>query len=332
MSSLRKKVKTGIAIYLLLLLLHIPNSGAQESGVEQSQQSPPLTKSGKTVKQPPPPLFHKHRGVYKSSSGGEVLDATPQSPPLVVDDPGVPDKGQYEINLTTQADYSKQQQTFDFLFVDANYGVVPKILGHELPTQVKFEFPLSGAKTNGDHLQVGIGTAAFGLKFNFYDNEHTGLSLAFYPQIEFAITGATAVERNLAEVGQTLALPLLVKKEFRYFTLVANGAVNESFGDPDRNTTGALGVGLGRDISRYTAVMAEIHGESAFDFKRERLVVVNFGAMRRLQDNVILYANIGHSLVSDEVPGHLYVGAGVKFLLTPKGSHPDKKQFAGAVH
>jgi hypothetical protein len=43
-------------------------------------------------------------------------------------DPGVPDKGQYEINLTTQADPSKQLRTFSFASVDANYGISPRIL------------------------------------------------------------------------------------------------------------------------------------------------------------------------------------------------------------
>src|ERR1700674_5973672 len=153
--------------------------------------------------------------MYKNGSGLEVIDATPQSPPLEVDDPGVPDKGEYEINVSTQGDFSNHLRTLDFVLVDANYGTLPKILGHDLPTQVKFEFPLAGAKEHGDPFKVGIGAAQFGLKFNFYNNEHNGVSLSFYPQIEFSVPGTSAVEKNLADAGQTVVLPLLVRQEFR---------------------------------------------------------------------------------------------------------------------
>jgi hypothetical protein len=256
--------------------------------------------------------------------GVTVVDATPQSPPLETDDPSVPDKGEYEINLTTHADFSKELRTFDFLFVDANYGIVPKIFGHELPTQVKFEFPLAGAKVPGDPMKVGVGAAKFGLKFNFYNNEHEGVYISLYPQIEFALPGSNAVEKRLAEPGQTLILPLLVQKEFKYLTFVANGILEQPIHDPAENTTGTLGFGFGRAITRHTAAMAEIRYTSTFDLRRERLLVVNSGLMRRIRDNVVLYANVGRSFFADEGIRHIYVGVGVKFLLTP-GESAGKK-------
>jgi len=307
-------------IEALLLFILIPGYGAaQESGAKQCQQGQQEDPKKKPVKQPPPPVFSKHhRGMYKNGLGLWVIDATPQSPPLEVDDPGVPDKGEYEINLTSQTDLSKQLRTFDFASVDANYGILPKILGRKIPTQVKFEFPLAGAKENGDPLKVGIGAAQFGLKFNFYENEHSGASVSFYPQIEFAVPGTAAAEKNLANAGQTLILPLLVRQEFKYLTLVANGGVNQPIQDPQRHPTGSLGFGFGRAITRYLAAMGEVRVESAFDFKRDRLVVVNFGLMRHIRDNMILYANVGRSVFSDEGFEHTYAGIGVKFLLVPK--------------
>lgn len=322
-----------VRIAVLSLFVLVPgDAGCQESGAERLQPGQQQSTKGKPRKQPPPPLYSKHhRGMYKNGLGLWVIDATPQSPPLEVDDPGVPDKGEYEINLTTQADFSKQLQTFDFVFVDANYGILPKILGHEFPTQVKFEFPLAGAKEHSNPFKVGIGAAQFGLKFNFYDNEYRGQSVSFYPQIEFAVPGTAAVEKNLANPGQTLILPLLVRQEFKYLTIVANGAANQPIHDPQRHTTGSLGFGAGRAITRYMAAMGEIRAESAFDFKRDRLLVVNFGVMRRLRDNVIFYANVGRSIFSDEVSAHTFVSVGVKFLLMPKELNPDKKQVADNV-
>src|SRR5438105_1120443 len=86
-------------------------------------------------KVPPPPLFPKHRrGLYRNGQGLEVLDATPQSPPLETDDPGVPEKGEYEVNLTVHGDLSRHAKQFDLLLVDANYGLLPRLRGREIPT------------------------------------------------------------------------------------------------------------------------------------------------------------------------------------------------------
>jgi len=89
---------------------------AQESSDRQDQQNQQQqATTEKTEKGPPPPLFSRHRrGIYKNALGVAVVDATPQSPPLETDDPSVPDKGEYEINLTTHADFSKELRTFDF--------------------------------------------------------------------------------------------------------------------------------------------------------------------------------------------------------------------------
>ena len=304
----------------LSLLLVLPAlAQAQESSDRQDQPNQQRqAATEKKDKEPPPPLFLRHRrGIYKNALGVAIVDATPQSPPLETDDPGVPDKGEYEINLTTHADFSKELRTFDFFFVDANYGIVPKIFGHELPTQVKFEFPLAGAKVPGDPMKVGVGAAKFGLKFNFYNNEHEGVYISLYPQIEFAVPGTNAVEKRLAEPGQTLILPLLVQKEFRYLTFVANGVLEQPIHDPTGETTGTLGFGFGRAITRHTAVMGEVRFTSTFDLQRERLLVLNSGLMRRIRNNVVLYANVGRSVFSDQGTRHIYVGVGVKFLLMP---------------
>ena len=310
-----------VKLVVISLVLVVPAiAQAQESSEGQDQQNQQQQSTNEqTVKLPPAPLFRKHRrGMYKNALGLPVIDATPQSPPLEIDDPGVPDKGEYEINLTTHADFSKELRTFDFLFVDANYGMLPKILGHELPTQVKIEFPLAGAKEPDDPMRVGIGAAKFGLKVNFYNDEHKGLYVSLYPQIEFNVPGTDAVEKGLAEPGQTLILPLLAQKEFKYLTFVANGAINKPIHDPERDTTGTLGFGFGRAITRHVAAMADVRFTSTFDLKRERGLVVNFGLMRRIRDNAVLYAKVGRSIFSDEGFGHTYIGVGMKFELTPK--------------
>src|SRR3954467_2363289 len=144
-------IRAGLFLLALLLATGVLPADTRARGMDHPARQPRKTaKKVKRVKPPPPPLFVKHhRGTYRNSANLMVIDATPQSPPLETDDPGVPDKGEYEINLSTHADLSKEDRTVDLLFVDANYGIAPRIAGHELPTQLKFEIPVMAAR--GDH-------------------------------------------------------------------------------------------------------------------------------------------------------------------------------------
>ena len=303
------------------MTLAIPAS-AQTETQGQEAQKPSQPKPTRTVKQPPPPLFPKHRrGLYKDREGLEIVDATPQSPPLETDDPGVPDKGEYEINLTTHVDLSEDVRRIDMLFVDANYGILPKFAGHELPTQLKFEFPVAALTGKNSPFTAGIGAAKFGMKFNFYNNEYRGLSLSVYPQIEFAAPGMGSVRKGLAEPGQTVILPLLVLKEFKYVTFVANGAVNKPLNDPERETTGTFGVGVGRALRRTYAAMIEVRSESTFDFQRDRLVIFNVGMLHGAGHHVA-YVKVGRSLFADDGFSHTYLGVGLKVLIDPPARRP----------
>jgi hypothetical protein len=311
-----------VSLNLILLVpaaAHTAGEGLEGQIVTPAPQAP--VEEAPATPEPPvkvqaPPVFPRHRrGLYLNGLGLEVVDATPQSPPLDTDDPGVPEKGVYEINLTTHADLSRNNRKLDLLFLDVNYGLLPRIRGRELPTQLKFEIPLDAAKNSGQPFAIGLGAAAVGLKFNFYNSEHHSLEMSFYPQMEFA-PGTRAVEKRFAEPGQTLSFPLLVSKELKYVTMVVNGAVNKPLHDPDRHVTGASGVGLGLAVTRKFAVMAELHGESRFDLAHDRLLTANVGLMRAVGHTVV-YANVGHSLFSDDGLKHTYVGAGLKVLIKP---------------
>ena len=71
---------------------------ASLSGGPPAMAQTPADGQSAAPKRPAPPLFPRHRrGIYRNAAGIEVIDATPQSPPLDTDDPGVPDKGEFEI-------------------------------------------------------------------------------------------------------------------------------------------------------------------------------------------------------------------------------------------
>ena len=282
------------------------------SGAAAQEQAKPAAEKPKT---PPPPLFPRHRrGLYRNAAGQEVIDATPQSPPLDTDDPGVPDNGEYELNFSTHVDYAKDAQHIDLLTVDANYGIRPAIAGYKLPSQIKIEVPIASAREEGEPYNTGLGAAKIGIKLNFYRDEHRGISVSFYPQVEFAADGGQGTSKNLEENGQTLILPLLVAREFHQFTFVFNGTFEKPFNDPDRSAASEFGVGFGRALTRKVAAMIELRTESSLDFKDDRLVFVNGGLIHGVR-NIVVYVNGGHSVFSDDGRGHTYAGIGIKLLV-----------------
>ena len=301
----------------LVLSFSLFRDGRIEAQTQSGQEQP--SSARQPAKNQPPPLFPAHRrGVYKNNQSIDVIDATPQAPPLEIDDPGVPDHHEYEINLSTNGDFSKGAQKLDLLLFDANYGILPRILGHEVPTQVKVEFPYSGIKENGESYAFGVGGATLGLKFNFYNNENTGISTSVYPQLEMSLPAS--VDKGLAEHGQTLVLPMLVSRELRHATLVINVGLEQPFHDPTRKSTGTFGVGLGRAVMRKFAVMSEIHGESTFDFKNQRTMVWNVGVMYGVR-HIPVYARVGRSLFSDDRgQHHTVIMVGIKLIIEPERS------------
>jgi hypothetical protein len=173
------------------------------------------------------------------------------------------------------------------------------------------------ANEGGDPYTFGIGAAKFGVKLNFHNDEYSGLSVSVYPQLEFQTPGADSVQKGLADPGQTLVLPLLVAKQFHYFTFVGNGGLEAPLHAPGRETTSILGAAIGRAFTRKVAAMIEVRNESSLDFQSNHLTFLNVGFMHGVR-NVIVYTKLGHSLFSDDGFGHAYIGVGMKLLVNQK--------------
>jgi len=294
----------------LVLLGALVVTVAADAPARAQNAGPPQTE--KPARTPPPPLFPKHRrGLYLNNDKIEVIDATPQSPPLEIDDPSVPDEGEYEINLLTEADFAADARTVNVVTVDANYGIVLKGWGHDLPTQLKVEFPVVARREHGNPYQMGVGTSAVGLKFNFYNDETRGLRVSVYPQIAFSTAGS--VDKSIAEPGQTLILPLLVSHESKYVTMVANAGINKTIHDAQRDSTAELAFGIGRAFFRKLAIMGDLRTSSTTNFKSNRLLSADAGFIYGVR-NAIWYGRVGHTLFSDD-GRHVFLAFGVKVLL-----------------
>lgn len=102
-------------------------------------------------------------------------------------------------------------------------------------------------------------------------------------------------------------------REFHAFTFVFNGELEQPLHDPSRELASGFGFAFGRSFTRKVAAMIELRTESSIDFQRDRLVLVNAGIIDGVR-NVVVYANIGHSVFSDD-GGHFYAGGGFKVVI-----------------
>jgi len=127
------------------------------------------------------------------------------------------------------------------------------------------------------------------------------------------LNSAVYDEKRLSEAGQTIVLPLLVAREFHAFTFVFNGELEKPLHDPSRELASGFGFAFGRSFTRKVAPMIELRTESSIDFQRDRLVLVNAGIIDGVR-NVVVYANIGHSVFSDD-GGHFYAGGVFKVVI-----------------
>lgn len=99
----------------------------------------------------------------------------------------------------------------------------------------------------------------------------------------------------------------------RSATFVFNGELEKPLHDPSRELASGFGFAFGRSFTRKVAAMIELRTESSIDFQRDRLVLVNAGIIDGVR-NVVVYANIGHSVFSDD-GGHFYAGGGFKVVI-----------------
>src|SRR5437879_8145699 len=88
-------------------------------------------------------------------------------PPLITDDPETPGNGHWEINVAWTLSQKRNARLFAIPLLDVNYGVGEHI-------QLKAEVPWLVLRERGAKTQSGIGSANFGVKWRFLDNDRHG--------------------------------------------------------------------------------------------------------------------------------------------------------------
>lgn len=225
----------------------------------------------------------------------EPVEMTVGSPPMISDDTDTPGPGNWEVNAVFGGDFSPDSQAWDLPLLDLNYGIGERL-------QLKYEVPYGYARmtqadatgTTTTTTASGIGNSLFGVKYRFYDNEESGLSLALYPQIGARTPGARlAADGGTAGAGTTLIFPLLLTWEFERFSVTGNlGLEHES---APSHSEAFVSFGAGTRLTSRLAAMAEI-ALVDFNLPDERRTRLNVGGRFKLSERHALVGSIGHDL------------------------------------
>src|SRR5262249_17422342 len=208
-------------------------------------------------------ITEKHGGKFsllgrecKAEEEGGV-ETTPGSPPLDVDDTGTPGCNGWEVNIVGSGQLGKSR-SFQTPFFHSNYGIPYNIT---IQAAAPYQFNTAEGTTRS-----GLGLAEFGVKYRFYEDESRDLSVAVYPQLEFAIPGTSIADSDEGK-GTLTKLPVLMSTKIGETSkgdvmLTANLGYNISTQPGTENyVSAALGVGF--PLMNKLAVMLEGSTEQA---------------------------------------------------------------------
>jgi hypothetical protein len=244
----------------------------------------------------------------------EPLDATPQSPPLEVDDPSTPGCNRWEINIVVGSDITRTQASWELPLLDVNYGIGDNI-------QLKYELPFLLNQTQGTSA-AAIGESLAGIKWMFFEDEQTETQIAIYPQVSFVQANADVITQGLASPGSIVTLPILLSRPVGHTPLgpidiTADLGYNFST-KPDTADFVSASIGIGTPVLNKLVVMGELTTEQAIatisDEGRSQLVRTDLGAMTMVSKRLMLFGAVGRSWVASDSLDHTYALAGIRLL------------------
>ncbi len=223
--------------------------------------------------------------------------------PMITDDPGTPGKGHWENNLAIAFEHRPNEWALDAPGIDLNYGWGDHI-------QLSLQTSAAWLKRSDDGAIAGLGEAEAAVKWRFLDEERGGVDMSMFPRILFNFT-QSSVRRGLAEPGTRFQIPFQAAKTLG--PVVLDVEFGPLINSTDRGEF-LSGLVVARELSKTTAIMAEVHATSRMNLSRE-VVTLNFGWRHRLREHAIWIASVGHEVHSDTDESLALIGyCGMQFV------------------
>jgi len=217
------------------------------------------------------------------------------SPPLLLNDPGTPGPGNWEINIMSSLEHSTAHDQWHIVLFDINYGVGERI-------QFTIAAPYVLNWNNGTKEWVGFDGVEYGVKYRFWDKSgFLNSDLSIYPTIYSPFK---------TEEGSEFILPLEWHRTWSNIGLTAEIDHVWVKGESSR-WEGGVGVAI---IFERVQLLGELHTsmrKASFDLGEP---MVNVGLSWKWSDDVSLYFSIGKSIYYHVHETNLWSLGGIQFL------------------
>jgi hypothetical protein len=224
-------------------------------------------------------------------------------PPMITDDPGTPGNGKWEDNIAITLSRTSNQAVIGAPLLDLNYGWGDHI-------QLTLQTPLTILQQSGRGPVAGPGGTEAAVKWRFLDQDNGGFDISTFPRVIFTVAHSS-VRRGLAEDGTRFQIPVEISKKIGENEI--GGELGPHFPSVGRSEW-LYGVIAGRELSKTTEIIAELHGTSRMNFDQDTLTL-NFGFRQELNKHAVLICSLGHDVRSpDDEPLALVGYFGVQLL------------------
>lgn len=235
-----------------------------------------------------------------SIAGFLCLLATVQAqggPPLLTDDPGTVENGQWEINLAWIHQKMPGATQNELPHFDANRGISDR-------AHFKIEVPWVFAASGGSSIN-GDGGGSMGIKYRFIDAKGHRPAISTYPQVGFSLS-RSSIQNGLAEPGTSILIPLQVQWDLEHFSVNMDSGLIYQAGT---NPAWLGGVAIGKKCGE-NELLAELHGEGIFA-THESNWIAQLGFRRNLSEQSTLLFAFGKTISasnSDRLSWTSYLG------------------------
>ena len=202
-------------------------------------------------------------------------------PPMITDDPGTPDVGGLEINLSFNSDFKKQKKEFEIPLLDINYGYNDR-------TQLKLEFPYLASKIASEKFDNRIGNVKVGIKYRFLDEEVYNFAFSIYPQVEISTE---------SDGSQIFIFPVQLEKSFGKVVIGTDLGYEYSKDHPDYVFNGIL---LGYGLSPSFGIIGEIAFLADSKSLGDVEGLINFGIVYEFDETFKFISSFGTGIITPD--------------------------------
>jgi hypothetical protein len=220
-------------------------------------------------------------------------------PPYLTDDPIPTDTGHWEIYAFTAGEGHGSTLDQDAGF-DLNYGPVKGI-------QLTATLPLSFSHSPQEGWRSGTGDVELGVKYRFFNDEKSGVSVAIFPRAILPTAAHSPDERT------RFLLPLWVGKDFTGGTSIfGGGGFTISPGNGNRNFWQAA-IAVTHDMSKTFALGAEIAEKGPEEKGGTAQTRIGIGSIIHFSDHYALLVSGGPTWADHQRDYRFYAATGFFF-------------------